>query len=258
MYFVCHTFQRCQETTLPSEHLATCSYPRTRGTVHYEDTPFCPYPPSIPITESLPIEADDSQPLDFMTYYVDEHLLHLSDGRVDTTEFFRRYMAGFVISKRESAVSHCASKHVRDMNNDVVDTRDLMCYMLSVNPVVQNESFFFDSVARQNMIDSDNECLSYQDAVQCASFSLIDQPRSVYPNCSNAMLIGTNFVPSDDTFDASLVEASFRVDGAVRQASDTHEVDQQDLVGRQYATIRNTEITGATIYYNNQVNCYSL
>jgi len=202
-----------------------------------------------------------------MTYYVDEHLLRLSNGPVDTTEFFRQYMAGFVISKRESAVSHCASQHVRGTIDDVADTRDVMCYMLSVNSLVQNESYFFDSVARQNVINSGNDCLrlssdyfkllTYQDAVECASLDLINQFGSeLYPICNIAVLSGTEFVPGSDTFNVSMVEPSFRVDGAVRQASDTHQVGLQDLVGRQYASIRNTEITGVTVYYNNQVNCH--
>jgi len=201
-----------------------------------------------------------------MTYYVDEHLLRLSNGPVDTTEFFRQYMAGFVISKRESAVSHCASQHVRGTIDDDADTRDVMCYMLSVNSLVQNEPYFFDSVARQNVIDGGNNCLSdvfnlltYQYAVQCASLNLINQLQfgsELYPTCNNAVLSGTEFVPGSDTFNVTMVEASFRVDGAVRQESDIYEVYQQALVGRQYATIRNTEITGVTVYYNNQVNCH--
>ena len=195
---------------------------------------------------------------------MDEYLLRQSDGPVDTTEFFRQYMAGFVINRRESAVSHCGSSYIRDPSNrmfSTADTRDLLCYILGVNPLVQNESLFFDSVERQNSVNlcpadfSNMPLLSYSDALQCSLNVQTGTER--YPICDNLVLNDTNFV-IDGTFDATTLNAGFRLDGTVREISDNFLLEEQELVGRQYAPIRNTEITGATVYYNNQVSYSSI
>ena len=48
--------------------------------LHYEDSPYCPYPPSVSINKSLPILEDDSEPLDFMSYFVDEYLMETAES----------------------------------------------------------------------------------------------------------------------------------------------------------------------------------
>ena len=85
--------------TDPLEHLATCTYPEYRRDVYYGDTPFCPYPPSVSVNKQLSIRAHQSEPLDMMSYFVDERLIEMADNE-DPVQFFREYMAGFVISKR--------------------------------------------------------------------------------------------------------------------------------------------------------------
>ena len=260
----------CRNTYQP--HLASCSFPNTRNNEYFSADDFCPYPPSISITESLPITANNSQPLEYMSYFVDEELIRLSDRVFDTSDFFRRYMAGFAISKRENAVSHCGTNYVRNISNivDQLDTKDLMCLMLGFTPIVESNQLFTDTEFRRSIISNlsqVNDCfsdavmrdqqLNYPETISCLFFANLIQAYSLnstvkYPNCNNISLSDAYEVLVDGGVieHVANISGDFRVDGAIRQVSDDLN-SNDDLVGRQYASL--TEITGATIYYNNQV-----
>ena len=191
----------------------------------------------------------------------------------DPVQFFREYMAGFVISKRESAVSHCGWIRFSEFNNDsYVTIDDFMCYMLSTTPVVQNDPVFTDITQRHNNLTqcsgNGRSVLSYERAVSCLSPHLSDRyspyaqsNTGLYPNCNDIMLTTTLFDDTDHIMlsltnnitDYTMISNSFEVDGAVRQNSDLTTVDGVDIVGRLYAPYGGAEITGATVYYNNQV-----
>ena len=252
-------------------HLATCTYFSVRGNIYYGETPFCPYPPTVSVTKQLPIEPDQSEPLDLMSYFVDERLMEMADSE-DPVQFFREYMAGFVISKRESAVSHCGWNSSADGIERPLSVEDLMCYMLSTTPVVQSELLFVDSIGRQDNI-SMSDCgrdydplLTYSRVLSCLShvYTYTD-PHTMaaqYPRCNDTVL---NMISSDsfvlsltrNITDYAMIDNDFEVDGAVRQMSDSEIVNGDNLVGRLYAPYGGAEITGATVYYNNQVICVS-
>ena len=260
----------CRNTYQP--HLASCSFPNTRNNEYFSANDFCPYPPSISVTEPLPVMANNSQPLEYMSYFVDEELMRFADKRFDTSDFFRRYMAGFVISKRENAVSHCGTNYVRTISNsgDDLDTKDLACLMLGFTPIVESNPLFTDTEFRQSIrsnLSQADECfsntvmrdqqLSYTETVGCLFFADLIQAYSInstvkYPNCNNISLSDAYEVLVDRGVieHAANISGDFRVDGALRQVSDDLGANG-DLVGRQNAPL--TEITGATIYYNNQV-----
>ena len=259
---------RCKRDIL--HHLATCTDPFTRDHIYYDDSPFCPYQPSVSINKSLPILEGDSEPLDFMSYFVDEHLMEMAENE-DPVEFFRKYMAGFVISKRESAVSHCGSVN-NDISTSDPDIRDLMCFMFSTTPVVRSESLFTDSVTRQYRIN-DLQCsifesfLTYDATVSCSTFNTFsiseyensDNIQTQYLNCSNAVLnVNTvSFEIGQNTTNTMMIDDNFEVDGTIRHLSDDIDIQGVPIVGRIYAPYgSNAEILEATIYYNNQViNC---
>ena len=265
----CNTYQ---------SHLASCSFPNTRNNDYFSADNFCPYPPSISVTEPLPVMANNSQPLEYMSYFVDEELMRLADKRFDTSDFFRRYMAGFVISKRENAVSHCGTNYVRTINStdDELDTKDLACLMLGFTPIVESNPLFTDSSFRQPIISNFSQfenCTnnrSREGIISCLFLNHLIWAYRMdsnvkYPNCNNISLSDAYEVLVDQGVieHAANISGDFRVDGAVRQVSDylnacTNTTNTTNttatngyLVGRQYAPL--TEITGATIYYNNQV-----
>ena len=236
--------------------------------LHIEDSPYCPYPPSVSINKSLPILANDSEPLDFMSYFVDEHLMEMAESE-GIVEFFRKYMAGFVISKRESAVSHCGLAH---SDSDIDDRLSgfLMCLMLSTTPVVRNESLFADSIARQEIMINDtcynrseHAVFTYQGTVECSlhrdlTFRYNDPTIAQYPNCNNVTLDFITLSLEENTItNFAMIDNNFEVDGIVRQTSDSATMNEDELVGRIYApygrNTENTEMTGATVFYNNQV-----
>ena len=257
---------RCKRDIL--EHLATCTDPHTRLNTLYGDSPFCPYPPSVSIDKSLSISASNSEPLEFMSYYVDERLMEMAESE-DIVEFFRKYMAGFVISKRESAVSRCGSIKNDIDNSSDVDIPDLMCFMFSTTPVVRNESSLFaDSISRQYRID-DFPCgrfqpfLTYDSMVSCLYHNFIFEyensgiVHAQYPNCSNVVLnVSTvSFEIGQNTTNTMMIDNNFEVDGTIRRLSGDTNVGGEPTVGRVYGS--NTEIMAATVYYNNQViYCY--
>jgi len=238
------------------DHLATCTYPNTRGAVYYGDTPFCPYPPSVSINHPLPINPNDSEPLDLISYFVDEHLMKTAENE-DTVQFFREYMAGFVISKRESAVSRCGVDPMVNIDVDDFDVtlRDLMCLMISTTPVLRNESLFSDSIERQNVYPRDfNIPITYENATSRSVFELENSYREKstvqYPNCNDTFLNSTMLMLDTSTINAMMIDNDFEVDGVIRQVSDIIPVSGDQLVGRVYVPYSGT---GAIVYYNNQV-----
>ena len=208
---------------------------------------------------------NEYEPLDLMSYFVDERLMEMADSE-DPVQFFREYMAGFVISKRESAVSHCGSRPLSEDDSDnYVTIDDLMCYMLSTTPVVQNDPVFTDIIQRHNNLTqctgNGRSVLSYVDAFFCLSPHLSGQytqsNTSLYPNCNNTILTtmfdDTMLSLTNKTTDYTMISNSFEVDGLIRQESDSTTIDGVGIVGRLYAPYGGAEITGATVYYNNQV-----
>ena len=246
---------------------------------------FCPYPPSISVTESLPIT--NSLPLDHISYFVDEYLIDFADNRIETSDFYRRYMAGFVVSTRENLLTHCGTNYTRSVNTSSsafyasLDTKDLMCLMLGFTPIVESASLFTDTALRQSLITElsqndmcfantfNTEELNHVETTLCMFSRLTDAYRTnstiKYPNCNSFNLTNayTFFVDQNTVINVANINGDFRVDGAVRLGSDfivahgpdsfvdASGVSEDDLVGRQFASL--TEILGVTIYYNNQV-----
>ena len=223
----------------------------------------------------MPINASDSEPLDLMSYFVDERLMEIAESE-DVVQFFRNYMAGFVISKRESTISRCGSKTFNNEPIDVFindldyDINDAMCLMLSTTPVVQSESLFADTLARQDIRNSlgcttfGGDLLSYERMLQCLTqekdfirSQYLRPFTAQYPNCNNTILNSTEIrlMLEESTTNFTIIDNSFKVDGAVRQLSDFAMINGEDLVGRLYAPYGGTGLTGlgATVYYNNQV-----
>ena len=221
---------------------------------------------------------------------MDEHLLDVADNQIDTIEFFRRYTAGFLISRHESAISLCGSDYVRGVDDELADTEDLMCVMFGTTPLVQNETFFSNTSYRINSTinvttadgnSTDNGCVEngkpyYTTVVNCTIQNLTANylGASQYPQCNDTSLKiernletvpnGTSryvvrtlqFDIENETTDLSMYNDSiFRVDGAVKQWALLSKVPNTSNItfGRQYAVFPNSDITGATIYYNNQV-----
>lgn len=219
-----------------------------------------------------------------MSYFVDEYLIDFAANRMDTSDFYRRYMAGFVVSKRESLLTHCGSSYTRTFNMSSyggLDTKDLMCLMLGFTPIVESNPLFTDTGARQSLISEltqldscfeytlDPEVLDYVETTGCMFFNL-DQAYRLnstvkYPYCNSIEFTDayTFIVNRSVVNNITDISADFKVDGAVRQASDIQvvfgpnsgsvgsSVFGDQLVGRQFSPL--TEISGVTIYYNNQV-----
>ena len=246
---------------------------------------FCPHPPSISVTEPLPIT--NPQPLDQMSYFVDEYLIDFADNRIDTSDFYRRYMAGFVVSTRENLLTHCGTNYTRSVNTSSsaffasLDTKDLMCLMLGLTPIVETASLFTDTALRQSLfpgLSQNNMCfantfntevLNHVETTLCMFSGLVDAYRInstvKYPDCNSFNLTDayTFFVDQNTVRNVANTSGDFRVDGAVRLGSDfivaygpdsfvdASGISEDELVGRQFAPL--TEILGVTIYYNNQV-----
>ena len=187
-------------------------------------------------------------------------------------EFFRKYMAGFVISKRESAVSCCG---LVDIDGNI-DNRvgDSMCLMLSTTPVVQNEPLFADSIARQDIMINDScyfdtsikpgPIVSYKNTVEYSLRDVMfkydyDPTIAQYPNCNNVTLDFITFsLERNAITNFAMIDNNFEVDGIVKQAVNPTIIEgEKELVGRIYApygkNTENMEMTGATVFYNNQV-----
>ena len=212
--------------------------------------------------------------MEYISYYIDEHLLDIADNRIDTVEFFRRYTAGFLISRRESAMSLCGSDYVRGVDNQTADTTDLICAMFRTTPLVRTERFFSNSVYRFNSTVNDASCTGgsgipfYSTVVECTIENLTREylGRARYPECNNISLeISRNlenvvnplrFVIEDSTTDLSIYNGTiFRVDGVIRETALSYSAPAgfNSTFGRRHAEFSNSDITGATIYYNNQV-----
>ena len=214
---------------------------------------------------------------------MDEYLMRLSESdEVDSTvDFFRKYMAGFLISTHETSTSVCGSDYVRDMDDESADTGDLICTMFRTTPVAREQDYFRDTVYRTSTTvnNTATNCTisgrpSYQAVVGCTVGNLIDEYPTVtgsrYPECTNVTfqneinpidndnsVINTlRFVTENVTTDISQdVEGVFQVDGAIREvvSADAQPSGSNATLGRRYAGFGNSEIRGATVYYNNQV-----
>ena len=256
----------CHEHGRAGRHLATCTFPLYRDNENPDsDEVFCPFPPSV----NMDIDPDAAgQPLEYMSYFVDDYLLDLSDNQIDTTDFFRQYMAGFLISTRETALSVCRS-------NDTDSVNDAMCQMILATEIVEDDLAFTDTLGRQQYQNSTNctieetdriqrmdgiRLLNYEDSVNCA-FNGYDTSGPLdandFPNCPNIDFDADNvtnsvfsFVSGNGTTDISQIEANFSVDGAVRNRFE----GLGGHFGRVYYAPTSTHITGATVYYNNQVH----
>ena len=268
----------CDSTTMNlQEHLATCTNFIVRDNVYYGESPFCPYPPSVSVTKQFP-RPNQSDPLDLMSYFVDERLMEMAEDE-DPVQFFREYMAGFIISRRESAVSHCGVNTSTSLDNGIdindldngIDINDLMCTMLSTSSLVQNDQFLFtDSMARQSIMDSTSQCynryhdvvLTYLDTISCsvhvdviANYENLDTPHTQYPICNNVIreLNSTTLSFEQNTTNFMSIDNDFEVDGTIRQTTDFINIEGDPLVGRLYAPYNNDIEVGVTVYYNNQV-----
>ena len=211
---------------------------------------------------------------------MDEYLIDLADNRIDTSDFFRRYMAGFVISKRENFLTHCGTSYARNVSTPFgsLDNKDLMCLMLGYTPIVETTSLFTNTASRQSLIATlpQNDLCnpgpgepSYVDTTLCMFTKLNEAYRTnstvKYPSCNifNLTEDYAFIVDRNSVRNVTNIRGDFRVDGAVRLGSDfvrTYDSDsfmdasgisEDELVGRQYAPL--TEISGVIIFYNNQV-----
>ena len=269
---MCYFFaSSCNAHGQNGSHLATCTFPsyRNYGSPD-DDDEFCPFPPSV-----NSINRDSiGQPLEYMSYFVDEHLIDLSDNQIDTTDFFRQYMAGFVISTRETALSVCRSNETTFNSH--------MCQMIRATVIVEDNPTFIDTLDRQdyqnatnctmrssqNIRDTDNiALLTYVDTLNCSFDAYPMLAVNSFPHCPNFDFDNdtVSFVPVNRPIDVSQLAAAegFRVDGAVRNRFEGDGVDGavhnrsegDSSFGRvHYAPPTSTQITGATVYYNNQVN----
>lgn len=208
---------------------------------------------------------------------MDEYLIRLSESdSVDSTvDFFRKYMAGFLISRHESTMSLCGSDYDRGVNDSTADTEDLMCMMYGATNTIRSESFFMDTVERQEYLntlpancivrDGEDVEVRYASAVSCSLDGLNEQYNnaSEYDNCNNVnfalnmVTVNESFMLDSMTTNISLAAGSepFQVDGAVRDVASSGAVPDgsSSSFGRRYAEVADSVITGATIYYNNQV-----
>ena len=218
---------------------------------------------------------EDSEPLDLMTYFVDERLMEMAENE-EPDYFFREYMAGFVISKRESLVSHCGAQNISSLKiidgldgtieASRLDLRDLMCAMLTTTPVVRTEELFTDSIKRLFFMNSTSHCFDrsvrqffdYRSTINCLLSDIIYGDYqflnpSLYPICNDTILNEHKLMLTQDITHAMIVSDDFKVDGDIRQTTDDISVDLNPTVARLYAPFGDPEATGATVYYNNQV-----
>jgi len=255
----------CDQHGQDGRHLATCTFPLYRNNENPdEDDEFCPFPPSV----NMDINPNDTGvPLEYMSYFVDDYLLDLSDNRIDTTDFFRQYMAGFLISTRETALSACRSNDTTSVNNNI-------CRMSLGTEIVEDNLAFTDTLTRQQYQGSTGctvnatkivsridgiPILNYEDSINCTfeGYDASGPPNANdFPNCPNIDFIASNitnsvfsFLPGNGTKDISQSHTSFSVDGAIRNRFESG----IGHFGRVYYAPTSTQITGATVYYNNQV-----
>ena len=271
---ICVVFCSCQMSASSGNHLPTCTYPLTRDNEIQSNDLFCPYPPSVSIADGT--ITPPGRPLDYISYYMDEHLISTAD-RTDTIEFFRSYMAGFLISKRERAMSLCGLDYVRGDDENIPDTEDLMCMMYGATTLVRTEEFFYNSMYRLNATDDIyvgncliNEIPLHRTVVDCtiSDLAMNYMNGSQYPDCNDiGFEINKRLNSTSNTYYADLLDATtditmeledddqFQVDGAVRESVAFHAVPQEynGTFGRRHFDFANSEIAGVTIYYNNQV-----
>lgn len=203
---------------------------------------------------------------------MDEFLIGLTESdEVDSViDFFRKYMAGFLISKHETSTSVCETDYERGVNDNMADTGDLLCMMYGTTESVRTEDFFTGPVYREPFFATPPvNCTSvfrYESAVSCAFDGLNEMylNRPSYPDCNDISFDIDNtvngtiirFMIDNNTTDISTynstINGAFQVDGAVREIVSSFA--QNSTFGRRHATFdNNADITGATVYYNNQV-----
>ena len=179
---------------------------------------------------------------------MDEYLIDLADNRIATIDFFRQYMAGFLISKRERAMSLCGSDYVRENTTQPPDpdNRDLMCIMFGTTRSIQMER---------------NNTRPYNLFIPVADLAMnyLSTATSRYPLCNDISIDNQtlHFFTENTRTNLSTYNEAFTVDGTVRESTESYLINlilpRETLPGRQHAQFGNSEITGATIYYNNQV-----
>ena len=204
---------------------------------------------------------------------MDEHLLNVAEDEVDSTvEFFRKYMAGFLISRHETSASVCGSDYERSQDNATADTGDLLCMMFGATDTVRDNRFFTNTTERQTnastlplvctvpINDNSSRIVPYYTALNCSFLNLNEQYENAlpYPDCNNVMFINDatsiSFMLDSMTTDLANAMNDFQVDGGVRDIVSNFSVPNgASAFGRQHAEIGSSEILGATIFYNNQV-----
>lgn len=218
---------------------------------------------------------------------MDEHLLNIvEDGQVDSTvEFFRQYMAGFMISRHETSTSVCGSNYERGTtDNGTADTSDLLCMMYGATQTVRGEEFFRNTVDRQMyarslpracyiVIDADRDVrrVTYSSALGCSLGSLNEEYMDAleYPICDDVMFDLTQNPSMNETTISFMLDSTmtnltdllrqpyvFQVDGGVRDVASSDAFaggGSTNMFGRRHAEIGLLDEMGATIFYNNQV-----
>ena len=201
---------------------------------------------------------------------MDEHLLNVAEDEVDSTvEFFRKYMAGFLISRHETSTSVCGSDYERSQDNATADTGDLLCMMFGATNTVRDNRFFTNTTERQTnastlplvctvpINDNSSRIVPYSTALNCSFLNLNKQYENAsrYPDCNDVMFINNatsiSFMLDSMTTDLTTAIDGFQVDGGVRDTVSNYVVGASAF-GRRHAEIGDSEV-GATIFYNNQV-----
>ena len=201
---------------------------------------------------------------------MDEHLLNVAEDEVDSTvEFFRKYMAGFLISTHETSASVCGSDYERSQDNATADTGDLLCMMFGATNTVRDNRFFTNTTERQTnattlplnctvpINNNSSRIVPYFRALNCSFSNLNEQYENAsrYPDCNDVMFINNetsiSFMLGSMTTDLANATNGFQIDGGVRDIVSNYLVGASEF-GRQHAEIGNSEM-GATIFYNNQV-----
>ena len=204
---------------------------------------------------------------------MDEHLLIVAEDQVDSTvEFFRKYMAGFLISTHETSASVCGSDYERSQENATADTGDLLCMMFGATNTVREDRFFTNAMERQTnatalplnctvpIDNNSSRIVPYFRALNCSFSNLNEQYENAsrYPDCNDVMFINDttsiSFMLNSTTTNLTHATNGFQVDGGVRDRVSNYSVPNgASAFGRRHAEIGSSEILGATIFYNNQV-----
>lgn len=192
---------------------------------------------------------------------MDEHLLNVAEDQADSTvEFFRKYMAGFLISTHETSASVCRSDYERGAENATADTGDLLCMMFGVTNAVREDEYFTDTTERQIPENCNGGSISpYFTALSCSLSGLNGQygNASRYRDCNDVMFMNDttsiSFMLDNMTTNLANAMNGFQVDGGVRDIVSNFPIpNEASAFGRQYAEI-GSSVMGATIFYNNQV-----